>query len=214
MIKNNLLFTEGKYILVISLLATVLGYFIHPFITLFGLVFIAFSLYFFRNPVRNCLEAEDDDSVIVSPADGRVVEVSKGEYEGFAQKVSIFLSPLDVHVNWIPMDGVIEAVTYRPGKFLLAFTPKSSELNERNDVLITSGKKKVLVRQIAGTVARRIVCWAHPGNYSATKDKYGMIRFGSRVDIFMPQEVAVSVKKGDYVYGGQTVLGRWHEESV
>lgn len=211
MIKNNLLFTEGKYILVLSLLATAVGYFIHPIIALFGIVFIIFSLYFFRNPVRNCAQASTDDAVIVSPADGKVVDVSKGDYEGFTQKISIFLSPLDVHVNWMPMEGIIEAVTYRAGKFLLAFTPKSSELNERNDVLITSGNKKLLVRQIAGTVARRIVCWVQPGDYGTHKDKYGMIRFGSRVDIFMPAEVTLEVKKGDRVYGGQTVVGRWHE---
>jgi len=180
------------------------------YISLFLLIF---SFYFFRNPDRVCIPALDDAAVLICPADGKVVDIvfdSTMQLEGFAQKVSIFLSPIDVHVNWTPMSGTVEDVVYRPGTFSMAFLPKASELNERNDVSIANQKgEKIVVRQIAGTIARRICCWVKKGQSVPAGLKYGMIRFGSRVDILLPANVTLAVGIGQRVVGGQTVLGRW-----
>jgi phosphatidylserine decarboxylase len=102
-----------------------------------------------------------------------------------------------------------KSVTYKPGAFLLAFTPKSSELNERNDIVIRNGTRKLVVRQIAGTIARKIVWWAKPGMRVQRGDKYGMIRFGSRIDLLLPQNVTIKIKVGQRVVGGTTMIGLW-----
>jgi len=160
-----------------------------------------------------CKAALDDMTVLVCPSDGKVVDIAYDKnngLQGYAQRVSIFLSPFDVHVNWIPMSGVIKEVKYSPGEFNFAFLPKSSELNERNDLLITDkNDRTILVRQIAGTVARRICCWVTQGESVRACQKYGMIRFGSRVDVFLPSDVSLHVGVGQRVYGGRTILGRW-----
>jgi len=208
-ITSNLLWTAGwpialflAVLFVISLLFNKLFYILIP-------LFI-FTFYFFRNPNRICIERENDNSVIISPSDGKVLSVEKGSFEGYPQKVSIFLSPLDVHVNWIPYSGIIETINYKPGKFLMAFEPKSSEFNERNDIILKCDNgQKILVRQIAGFIARRICCWVKNEEKVKASQKYGMIRFGSRMEIFLPDNVEISLKKGDRVYGGQTVLGRF-----
>jgi phosphatidylserine decarboxylase len=158
-----------------------------------------------------------DNSVIVSPADGKVVDVTYDNtngLDGYPQRISIYLSPIDVHVNWIPVDGIVEAIIYYPGKFLLAFLPKSSLLNEHNDIIIKPVKPldhdhTIKVRQIAGFVARRICTWVSVGQHVTAGQKYGMIKFGSRVDIFLPTCARVQVSVGQTVCGGQTVLGRW-----
>lgn len=203
-IVSNLLFREGWAIVLVLLGIGVLGLFVHKVILYIAIAGFLFSLYFFRNPERQCVEAMHDSSVLVCPADGRVVDIQPG-------KISIFLSPLDVHVNRAPCKGVIEEIVYKPGKFMMAFVPKSSELNERNDVvLIAENGKKITTRQIAGTIARKICWWVKPGETLNSGQTFGMIRFGSRVDlIFDPGAITVSVKLNDYVYGGQTVLGRW-----
>lgn len=179
-------------------------------ILLLSLAGLAFSAYFFRNPVRICQEALNNPHVLICPADGKVVAIEPIEdgFVGTAQRVSIFLSPLDVHVQWAPLAGKIHQVNYRPGKFVVAYAPKSSDINERNDVaLITTNGEKILVRQIAGFVARRICCWVHTGEQLNAGDKYGMIRFGSRVDIIVPRYTTIAVQVNDRVVGGQTVLG-------
>jgi len=211
--KTNLLWADGLPIaVVLGVLGLLTFIFFRPlFYVVLGLFF--FSLWFFRNPERVCQQALGDSSVLVCPADGKVVDIQynadKG-FDGFAQRVSIFLSPFDVHVNWVPSAGTIEKITYKSGQFKMAFLPKSSELNERNDLLLSGQNGKIiLVRQIAGTIARRICCWVKEGEHVSFGQKYGMIRFGSRVDIFLPEEVALSVGIGQRVYGGQTVLGKW-----
>jgi len=119
------------------------------------------------------------------------------------------MSPLNVHVNRIPVPGTIEKIEYVPGKFMMAFLPKSSELNEHNDLVIKRADgKSVLVRQIAGTVARRIVCWAKEGQAVTAGQKYGMIKFSSRVDLLLPEQAKIDIKVGQKVYGGKTVIGR------
>lgn len=208
---NNLIWTEGLYILLGGILLGFIGYRIHALFAWLVAGFLIFSFYFFRNPERSCPEALADRHVLVSPADGHVVDISTIDDPqlGQVKKVSIFLSPLDVHVNWTPVAGTIENVMYRPGKFIVAYAPKSSDINERNDIIIvTENHKKILVRQIAGFVARRICCWVSAGDKLPVGTKYGMIRFGSRVDVLMPLDTTITVVQDQYVYGGQTVLGR------
>ncbi len=210
-IKQNLLWTEGRSILPVIIILLVSGIIIHSIFFYSGILLLLFSFYFFRNPRR--IASYKDTSLVFSPADGRVVDiriVTDSSLEGFSKKISIFLSPLDVHVNWIPSTGTIEEITYRPGTFTMAFVPKSSDLNERNDIRIRCfNGKTIIVRQIAGTIARKICCWVKKNKSVQAGEKFGMIRFGSRVDILLPHEVALSCKIGDYVYGGKTILGRW-----
>lgn len=212
-IKTNLLWTEGHFVvLVLGLFALFALLFCRPLLYVVIGLFL-FSLYFFRNPVRVCPEALQDPTVLVCPADGTVVAVehdNNNGFEGYTHKVSIFLSIFNAHVNWIPTSGVIEQIDYKTGTFSLAFLPKSSLLNERNDILISRADgNTILVRQIAGTIARRICCWVRTGEPVALGQKYGMIRFGSRVDILLPASACVTVKKGQAVFGGQTQLGTW-----
>jgi len=211
--KNNLLWTQGLPIVVVLVAIAIFSFIFFKPLFYFSIGFFIFSLFFFRNPDRICKEALDDLSVLVCPADGKVVDIvydKDNGLQGYAQRVSIFLSAFDVHVNWVPISGVVKEVKYKKGAFKLAFLPKSSELNERNDLLISDQNGKTIkVRQIAGLVARRICCWVNKGESVKAGQKYGMIRFGSRVDIFLPAEVTLNVGIGQRVYGGQTVLGRW-----
>jgi phosphatidylserine decarboxylase len=213
MLVTNLIWTEGPFLLVIGVMVASIAYYVNPVLFSISLSVLVFMFYFFRNPDRVCKEALHDACIIVCPADGKIIDVQQspqGDFEGFDQKVSIFLSPFDVHVNWIPMTGDIEQITYKPGIFMMAFRPKSSELNERNDIVIADSRgHRLLVRQIAGALARRIVCWVRPREYVKAGKKYGMIRFGSRIDILLPKTAKIDVTLGQRVYGGQTVLGRW-----
>jgi len=211
--KTNLLWTAGAPIaFVLAALAVLALLFFRPALYFVGALFL-FSIWFFRNPERVCQQGLRDASILVCPSDGKVVDIQYDEekkFDGYEQRVSVFLSAFDVHVNWVPMAGVVKKVVYRPGEFAFAFLPKSSEKNERNDLLLSSADgKTILVRQIAGMVARRICCWVKGGDQVAFGQKYGMIRFGSRVDILLPKDVEVAVGVGQRVYGGQTVLGRW-----
>jgi phosphatidylserine decarboxylase len=210
-ITSNLLWSESPWIIALLLIVGLIGCFFFKPVFYGALLLFAFCFYFFRNPERICPEALVDQNVLVCPADGKIVDVSydpHGGFSGYYYKVSIFLSPLNVHVNWIPISGIIKKIEYVPGKFMMAFLPKSSELNEHNDIVIDHNRTTILVRQIAGTVARRIVCWAHEGQQVAAGQKYGMIKFSSRVDILLPKEISLEVNGGQKVYGGKTVLGR------
>lgn len=207
----NLLWSEGRYILLALVALGALGVVV-PSRIIIGLALAGFlfSWYFFRNPVRVCAAALADSSVIICPADGKVVGIEAiiDPFVGEAQRVSIFLSPFDVHVQWSPLAGAVAQVNYRPGKFIVAYAPKSSDINECNDVcMITDVGAKVLVRQIAGFVARRICCWVCAGERLHAGQKYGMIRFGSRVDVIVPRTTKIAVCKDQRVVGGQTVLG-------
>lgn len=207
---NNLLWQDGKFIGILLLLAISLSFYFYRYFLILLIPALIFCLYFFRNPERGCPEKLQDNSVLICPADGKVVDISKGDFEGYSQKISIFLSPLDVHVNWSPEEGVVQKVCYRPGKFVVAYAPKSSDINERNDIIIDcKNGKTILVRQIAGIVARRICCWVEPKQELFAGQKIGMIRFGSRVDVFLPENVKIEIEVGQKVKGGQTVLGRW-----
>jgi phosphatidylserine decarboxylase len=168
-------------------------------------------VWFFRNPERSVIP---DEAVILCPADGKVVvieEVVESEY--FKDKrlqVSVFMSPLNVHVNRYPVSGLVSYFRYHPGKYLVAWHPKSSALNERSTVVIRDVKgREILVRQIAGAVARRIVPYAVQGEQVTQGDELGFIKFGSRVDLFLPPDTKIAVKLGDKVTGNRTVIGSW-----
>lgn len=209
--RTNLLWTEGYTLMLIVLGCMLLSYLIYRPVFYGTVLLFVFLLWFFRLPQRECPECVYDSSVIVCPADGKVVDIQFGDVGyGFCQKVTIFLSMLDAHVMWAPVSGVVDEVAYYPGAHLFAFLPKSSLLNEHNDLFITSDAgHSLVVRQIAGTIARRICCWVAPNDRVHAGEAYGMIRFGSAVELFLPQEALLSVGKGQLVVGGQTVLGRW-----
>jgi len=163
---------------------------------------------FFRFPLRN---SSIDDNRILCPADGKVVAIEKViETEYFKDEriqVSVFMSPNNVHVNWSPVSGIIRYMKYHPGKYLVAWHPKSSTENERTTVVIGDDSgHEVLVRQIAGAMARRIVCYAREGNAIRQGDELGFIKFGSRVDLFLPADTVVKVSLGQKVTGKSTII--------
>lgn len=172
----------------------------------FGVLF-AFVAYFFRDPER---DIPTDANAVVSPADGKIVEIvtEKDPILGKTfKRISIFLSVFNVHINRAPIGGRVEKILYNHGKFLAAFNHKASLDNEQNTLLINNGKAQMLVKQIAGLIARRIVCWARVNDELKTGQRYGLIRFGSRVDIFIPENSDVRVKLGDRVKGGSSIIG-------
>jgi phosphatidylserine decarboxylase len=176
----------------------------------FMLAAAAFVVNFFRDPDRRTPAGAN---VVVSPADGRVVqikEVENAEYLGGpALQVSVFMSPLDVHVNRIPIDGRVGYFKHIDGEFLVAFDDKSSERNERTHIGIERPGYKVLFKQIAGTVARRIVAELKQGQEVRMGDRFGMIKFGSRVDVLVPKGSALAVRLNERVVAGETVLARY-----
>lgn len=169
-------------------------------------VFILFAQ-FFRIPRREVVAGDND---VISPSDGKVVvieEVEETEY--FKDKriqISVFMSPLNVHAQWSPIEGEVKYVKYHPGLFLVAWHPKSSTDNERTTIVIKGAKDQVLFRQIAGAVARRIRYYVKPGQQVSQGEECGFIKFGSRIDIFLPLDAKVKVNIGDKVQGKLTVL--------
>lgn len=183
---------------------------------LFPLLLVLFILYFFRNPPRKITAGADE---VVSPADGVVLSVAEVNEENYlhgpAIKISIFLSIFNVHVNRTPIAGVVDYLHYRPGKFLPAFKSHASDLNERNYVGIRSEQNPalaVLVVQITGFIARRIVCWVKEGDALAQGELFGMIKFGSCTEIYLPIGSEVLVQKGEKVKGGLSIIGRLRNE--
>jgi phosphatidylserine decarboxylase len=171
----------------------------------FFLAAALFVLNFFRDPDRTI---PADPGVLVSPADGRVVEVRAEQESGRArQRISIFMSPFNVHVNRSPVAGTIQSVVYRKGSFRMASEPLASVENECNTFTVGGEKGDVVVRQIAGVLARRIVFWKNIGDRVERGERVGMIKFGSRVDVLLSPEVALSVSVGDHVKAGSTIIG-------
>ncbi|TAN45660.1 MAG: phosphatidylserine decarboxylase family protein [Nitrospirae bacterium] len=166
-----------------------------------------FMAYFFRDPERI---APEGDNIFVSPADGKVIVARIAREEQLlkdeAVMISIFMSPLNVHVNRAPCDGTVEQVVHTPGSFISAFKPEASLKNENIAMLMNTKLGKVLVRQIAGFVARRAVCRVRPGAELKKGERYGMIKFSSRLDIFLPKDTEIKVKLGDIVKAGETVI--------
>lgn len=172
------------------------------------LVFLLlFTLYFFRDPDR---QTPGSPAAVIAPADGKIILISpvrEEEYlRGDAVQISIFMSPLNVHVNRFPITGTVGYFKYFPGEFLVAFDEKASLRNERTHIGVENGRVKVLFKQIAGFVARRIVAPLKVGDPAVQGERFGMIKFGSRVDVIMPAGVDVQVKLGDLTVAGETVL--------
>lgn len=177
---------------------------------LLGLLFVvlaAFMAFFFRDPHR---QPPTDSKVVVAPADGRVTRVRPVEDLGdrSATVVSIFLSPLDVHINRAPIAGKITDLSYTRGKFLMATDENASLVNEQNALTIEGEQITVVCKQIAGILARRIVCWKRVGDRVALGERFGLIKFSSRTDVLLPATVEVLVAEGARVKGGTTIIGR------
>jgi phosphatidylserine decarboxylase len=211
-VNNNWPFArEGlPFILIATLLAIFfygIGFLI---LTVLSGCLAIFVIFFFRDPQRTCSCTAD---AVVTPADGRVIKIQRLEgrenpLQGPAVLVSIFMSLFNVHVNRIPIAGIIQGINYHPGKFFSANLDKASEQNERNSILLeTSSNRRIVVRQIAGLIARRIVCWAKEGDQVQTGQRFGLIRFGSRLDVFLPADARVVVQNGQRVKAGQTIIG-------
>lgn len=166
-----------------------------------------FVLYFFRDPERRI---PNQPGAVVSPADGLVVEVvDEPRCERPGKRISIFLSIFDVHVNRAPVAGKISSMDYRPGKFMAAWKEKASDANEHNVITIATPCGEITCKQIAGWVARRILCWTRIGDEVKLGQRIGMIRFGSRVDVWLPADAEILVQRGQHVAGGATQIARW-----
>ena len=177
------------------------------FIIIASAVFFGLTLNFFRDPQRT---TPGGDRHIIAPADGKIValkQVEDSEYcHSRVQQISIFMSPLNVHVNRNPISGVVQHVRYVPGEFFAAFEDKASEKNEQTIVGVENSHGKVMFKQIAGFIARRIVCSLNVGDSVEAGTRFGMIKFGSRVDVFVPENAAIKVSVGDNTVAGETVL--------
>ena len=183
-----------------------------------GALLFLFTLWFFRDPERTVPEeARRDHSLIVSPADGKIVEIVEEDEVHYlknkSKRISIFLSPLDVHVNRSPVTGVVEFYNYNPGKYIIANHPKASELNEQSYIGVKTQYGKVFFKQIVGIVARRLVCDLQVGDTVAAGDRFGMMKFGSRMDIAVFPDTEIFVKIGDRVVAGETIIAKLNKKS-
>lgn len=187
----------------------VLAYWVWPGLVILPGILFLFILYFFRNPER---DISMDELMLVSPADGVVMDVERVFEDQFLEResirVRIFLSIFNVHVNRSPMAGEVVFRAYRRGQMIPAFKNRASELNEKNYVGIQNNHLQILVTQVTGFIARRIVCWVNKGDKVVQGERYGMIKFGSCSEIFVPTNVAIMVSPGDKVRGGVSVIGR------
>jgi phosphatidylserine decarboxylase len=200
----RVILTIAGVALVLGIATAIAG---HPWLLVLVLAPVVVAVWFFRDPDRM---PPPDPRLLVSPADGHVVDVrTVAEHELLgapAQRVSIFMSPLDVHVNRAPVEGVIESIRHTRGRFHAAFADKSSDENERTAMVLQGDGRRYLVVQIAGAVARRIVCRRHEGDRLERGERYGMIMFGSRVDVYLPPDVSVRATKGMRVRAGTTPI--------
>jgi len=200
---------DGWLYLVILAGLTALAYWVWPWLIILPGILFLFVLFFFRNPER---QVPIDELTLVSPADGVVMDVERVYedqfFNGESIRVRIFLSVFNVHVNRSPMAGEVVFRAYRPGKMIPAFKSHASELNEKNFVGIENSHLKILVTQVTGFIARRIVCWVDKGDVMTKGERFGLIKFGSCTEIFVPTNVEIMVKQGDKVRGGLTIVGK------
>jgi phosphatidylserine decarboxylase len=173
------------------------------------LIFLGlFVFYFFRNPER---KIPIELGAVVSPADGHVVEIVEEPLEARrGRRISIFLSIWDVHIQRAPVAGRVESVVYRPGRFYAALRSRASTENEQNVIQIKTPRGRLVFKQIAGAIARRVICWKREGESVALGERVGMIRFGSRVDIWLPEEAQITAGRGQKVKGGESILAKWN----
>jgi phosphatidylserine decarboxylase len=207
---------EGYYFGLPPLMLGVAGFFFHgygPIPPIAGTILVclaAFVFYFFRNPGRMIPQGA---GLIVSPADGRVVVVVDEEHAGRAGKrISIFLAVWNVHVNRSPAAGTVARINYRPGKFLAAMRERASFENEQNVFALKTPAGEMIFKQIAGLIARRVVSWKKPGDRVERGELIGLVRFGSRMDVWLPSGAEILVAVGDKVKGGSSVVARWAEK--
>ena len=199
--------------LIAGILIVIASYVLHLYLFIVVLFVLATTMVlvfrFFRVPKRVFLT---DEKIVVAPADGKIVAVEQVEETEYFNEprtlISIFMSIYNIHMNWFPIAGTINYFKYHPGKYLVARHPKSSELNERTTVVIKNNEREVLVRQIAGFIARRIICYANPGRKVLQSEEMGFIKFGSRLDVYLPPDAEICVKLQDKTTGGVTPLAR------
>ncbi|MCX6544442.1 MAG: phosphatidylserine decarboxylase [Acidobacteria bacterium] len=169
-----------------------------------------FMVFFFRDPDRTI---PDEPGLVIAPSDGRVLIAGDADPAvappGVWTQVSVFLSPIDVHINRIPVDGRVTKIEYKPGRFLAAYRWEAASANERNDVWIDHAGEAIVCRQVVGVLARRLVCRIGVGDDVRTGDRYGLMKFGSRIDLFLPRHVRLRVGQGDRIRGGETVVASW-----
>ncbi len=186
---------------------------LYPWLALIPGILFVFVAFFFRNPPRTIPSGE---GILVSPADGTIMDICEIFEDRFlnskAIRVSIFLSIFNVHLNRSPMEGIVKYRSYRPGKMLPAFKSHVSDINEKNFVGIENNGLRIMVTQITGFIARRIVCWVNPEDRLSRGDIFGLIKFGSCTEIIVPSDCEILVKKGQKVVGGETVIGRLKNE--
>lgn len=201
---------EGWPFVLGALLVTVIGVLLAQWhsgfwyiLAAIGLIATCFMAYFFRDPTRT---VPNEEGIVVSPGDGRVLSVTT--HDDATSEIHIFLSVFDVHVNRAPIAGRVTATTYRPGKFVAAMKPEAGKQNERQDISMDGSLGRVDFAQIAGVLARRIVCRIHEGDELQIGDRIGMIRFGSRVEIVLPPGIEPTLEVGQMVRGGETIVGR------
>ncbi|BCB95879.1 phosphatidylserine decarboxylase proenzyme [Dissulfurispira thermophila] len=200
---------EGYPFIIFFSVLTIISFFLSSgiWIALLPFILTLFMLYFFRDPERIIPEGEN---IFVSPADGKVILIKNVYEEQYLKSnaimVSIFMSPLNVHVNRSPCDGIVESVIHTKGKFLSAFKHEASLQNENIIMLLNTRYGKVLVRQVAGFVARRAVCRVKIGDALKKGERYGIIKFSSRLDVYLPKDVNIKVKLGDKVKAGETII--------
>ena len=201
---------EGKKLVLLSFLISIIAFFIVGFWSIPFWLFFLFNLQFYREPLRI---SSFDVNEVISPADGKVISVEKiKQNQTEVIKISIFMNVFNVHSNKIPISGKIRSINYHQGKFFNASLDKASDKNEKNEVvIITDDGDEFKVVQIAGLIARRILCYCKVGDPVITGDKYGFIRFGSRVDLFMPNNFYALVAIGDKVKGGLTKIAIKHD---
>ncbi|MGI6679749.1 MAG: phosphatidylserine decarboxylase family protein [Dehalobacterium sp.] len=207
---NNLPVAKESFpFLLLSGVLAWIFYLIEPWLGIIPGVFFLFCLFFFRNPPRRIVL---DEQGALSPADGVVMEITKTKETEFLNeevwKVSIFLSIFNVHFNRAPVQGTVEKIQYVPGKFIPAFKSHASEINERNYLILNTGEARIMVCQITGFIARRIVCWSKESDYLKQGARFGLIKFGSCTEIYLPLKYEILVEKGSKVKGGLSVIGR------
>ncbi len=205
-------------VLIVSAVIAIIGYMLHHWISgifyVAAFILAAFTLFFFRDPERSIPAGEN---LLIAPADGKIINIKKVQEDKYlhseATQISIFLSLMNVHVNRVPANGKVEYLKYHPGEYLVAWHEKASELNERAEFgILHPGGTKVFFRQITGYVARRIVYHINVGDTVKAGHRFGMMKFGSRMDILVPSNVSIKVKKGQKTIGGETIMGEINDK--
>ncbi len=207
----SLLFSEGRtYVLILAVLAFLL-WFVQPFLILVPITLFLFLLFFFRDPQRTPPEPRPGLEYFVSPADGKVTAVGPVDesylFQGPSMMVTIFLSPLDVHVNRTPIGGTVTQTEHKPGLFRAAYIAEAPSVNERNYIVVENVHARCLVVQIVGVLARRVVCWVKAGQALQAGERIGLMKFGSCMQVFMPPDTKIKVATGDRVRAGETIIG-------